>query len=413
MNNQELNHNVIEKIVSICAGEDDAVTLMAVIAAELYQSVDGFDWVGFYRVAMPRMLKLGPYHGGHGCLVIPFDKGVCGAAARYRQTQIVDDVNQFDGHIACSASTQSELVIPVFDQHYNLLAVLDIDSDQPGFFTRQHATQLEDLLKKLFFFQSRGMAKLASDSKLGAPVLNWTAPASPDKALWPDQKQGQMQGQHVRLEPLVAADHCDDLFAAFAADSENRIWDYLPYGPFASAADLASWMAIKCSAPDPYFFAIIDQASNLAIGVASYLRINPQSGSIEVGHINFAPVLQATIGATEAMYMMMRWAFDAGYRRYEWKCNALNMKSRRAAQRLGLSYEGVFRQATVSKGRNRDTAWFAAIDAEWPTLQAAFEAWLHPANFDATGGQKQSLSTLTAGILALRDPMVGKSVLAR
>jgi len=118
-------------------------------------------------------------------------------------------------------------------------------------------------------------------------------------------------------------------------------------------------------------------------------------------------VLQGTIGATEAMYMMMRWAFDAGYRRYEWKCNALNMKSRRAAQRLGLSYEGVFRQATVSKGRNRDTAWFAAIDAEWPALQAAFEAWLHPGNFDVAGQQKQSLSALTAGILALRDPVLG------
>ena len=409
MNSPELDHNVIEKIASICAGEDDAVTLMAVIAAELYQSVDGFDWVGFYRVAMPGMLKLGPYQGGHGCLLIPFDKGVCGAAARYSQTQIVADVNQFDGHIACSASTQSELVIPVFDRDDNLLAVLDIDSDQPGFFTKQHATQLEDLLTRLFFCPSRGKTDFASDTKRGAPMPNWTAPVSPDKAVRSDQ----MQGQHVRLEPLAAADHCDDLFAAFAADSENRIWDYLPYGPFASAADLASWMANTCSAPDPYFFAIIDQASNRAIGVASYLRINPQSGSIEVGHINFAPVLQGTIGATEAMYMMMRWAFDAGYRRYEWKCNALNMKSRRAAQRLGLSYEGVFRQATVSKGRNRDTAWFAAIDAEWPALQAAFEAWLHPGNFDAAGQQKQSLSALTAGILALRDPVLRKPVLRK
>jgi putative methionine-R-sulfoxide reductase with GAF domain/RimJ/RimL family protein N-acetyltransferase len=416
MSSPELDHNVIEKIASICAGEDDAVTLMAVMAAELYQSVDGFDWVGFYHVAMPGVLKLGPYQGGHGCLVIPFDKGVCGAAARYRKTQIVHDVSQFDGHIACSASTQSELVIPVFDRHDNLLAVLDIDSDQPGFFTKKYATQLEDLLTRLFFCPGRGITDFASDEKLGASVPNWTAPASPDKVVssdqmqgqMQDQTQGQMQGQHVRLEPLVVADHCDDLFAAFAADSENRNWDYLPYGPFASAADLASWMANTCSAPDPYFFAIIDQTSNRATGVASYLRINPQSGSIEVGHINFAPVLQATIGATEAMYMMMRWAFEAGYRRYEWKCNALNMRSRRAAQRLGLSYEGVFRQATVSKGRNRDTAWFASIDAEWPALKAAFEAWLQPANFDATGGQRQSLSALTAGILALRDPVLAR-----
>ena len=404
MNSLELDHDVIEKIASICAGEVDAVTLMAVITEELYQSVDGFDWVGFYRVAMPGVLKLGPYKGGHGCLAIPFDKGVCGAAARYRQTQIVHDVSQFDGHIACSPSTKSELVIPVFDRDDNLLAVLDIDSDQPGFFTKKHATQLDDLLTRLFFRPSRGMTDFANDVKLGTPVPNWTAPASPDKAA----RSGQMQAQHVRLEPLVAADHCDDLFAAFAADSENRNWDYLPYGPFPSAADLASWIAITCSALDPYFFAIIDQASNRATGVASYLRINPQSGSIEVGHINFAPVLQGTVGATEAMYLMMRWAFDAGYRRYEWKCNALNMNSRRAAQRLGLSYEGVFRQATVSKGRNRDTAWFAAIDADWPALQAAFEAWLYPGNFDAAGSQKQSLSALTAGILALRDPILAK-----
>ena len=151
---------------------------------------------------------------------------------------------------------------------------------------------------------------------------------------------------------------------------------------------------------------VIDQATNRAVGVASYLRFNPASGSIEVGHINFAPLLQSTIGATEAMYLMMRWAFMAGYRRYEWKCNALNLKSRRAAQRLGLSYEGVFRQATISKGRNRDTAWFAAIDAEWPSLQIAFENWLQPENFDAAGQQKRALSAMTEAVLVLRDPML-------
>ena len=237
---------------------------------------------------------------------------------------------------------------------------------------------------------------------LGVPVPNWVAPPSPDQMQWGDE----MQGRYVRLEPLKAARHCDDLFAAFAADAKNQIWDYLPYGPFASAADLASWMHATCARSDPYFFAIIDQASNGAVGVASYLRINPDSGSIEVGHINFAPQLQSTIGATEAMYLMMRWAFMAGYRRYEWKCNALNLKSRRAAQRLGLSYEGVFRQATISKGRNRDTAWFAAIDAEWPSLQIAFENWLHAENFDAAGQQKRSLSAMTEAVLVLRDPML-------
>ena len=238
--------------------------------------------------------------------------------------------------------------------------------------------------------------------RLGVPVLNWTPPRSPSKTVWVEN----MKGRSVRLEPLEPASHCDDLFASFAEDAKNQIWDYLPYGPFETAADLADWIHATCAGPDPYFFAIIDQASNRAVGLASYLRINPDSGSIEVGHINFSPRLQSTIAATEAMYLMMRWAFMAGYRRYEWKCNALNLKSRRAAQRLGLSYEGVFRQATISKGRNRDTAWFAAIDAEWPPLQIAFENWLHAENFDAAGRQKRSLSEMTNPVLVMRDPML-------
>ena len=238
--------------------------------------------------------------------------------------------------------------------------------------------------------------------RLGVPVPNWTPPQSPGKTVWAEK----MKGRYVRLEPLEPASHCDDLFASFAEDAKNQIWDYLPYGPFETAADLADWTHATCAGPDPYFFAIIDQASNRAVGLASYLRINPDSGSIEVGHINFSPRLQSTIGATEAMYLMMRWAFMAGYRRYEWKCNALNVKSRLAAQRLGLSYEGVFRQATISKGRNRDTAWFAAIDAEWPPLQIAFENWLLAENFDAAGQQKRSLSKMTNPVLVMRDPML-------
>ncbi|MEL0142594.1 MAG: GNAT family protein, partial [Alphaproteobacteria bacterium] len=160
------------------------------------------------------------------------------------------------------------------------------------------------------------MAPQKSD-RLGVPVPNWTPPPSPDNTMWAEK----MQGRYVRLEPLKPASHCGDLFESFAADAKNQIWDYLPYGPFETAADLADWIHATCTKPDPYFFAIIDQASNRAVGVASYLRINPNSGSIEVGHINFSPRLQSTIGATEAMYLMMRWAFMAGYRRYEWKCN--------------------------------------------------------------------------------------------
>jgi RimJ/RimL family protein N-acetyltransferase len=155
---------------------------------------------------------------------------------------------------------------------------------------------------------------------------------------------------------------------------------------------------------DPVFFAIRDLSTGSWSGVASYLRITPEAGTIEVGHINLSPELQRTRAATEAMLLMMARAFETGYRRYEWKCNALNLGSRRAAERLGFSYEGIFRQATVIKGRNRDTAWFAAIDAEWPALKAAFARWLDPSNFDDEGRQRRSLSELTAPILVARDP---------
>ena len=150
MEKPQIDQQVITKPRAICVGETDQVTLMAVIADELFHAVDGFGWVGFYRVVAPGVLKLGPYQGGHGCLVIPFDKGVCGVVARQRRTQIVDDVHQFDGHIACAASTQSELVIPVFDKRHNLVAVLDIDSNQPAFFSQALAAQLETLLADLF-----------------------------------------------------------------------------------------------------------------------------------------------------------------------------------------------------------------------------------------------------------------------
>jgi RimJ/RimL family protein N-acetyltransferase len=207
-----------------------------------------------------------------------------------------------------------------------------------------------------------------------------------------------MEGRHVRLEPLVVA-HAAALHDANLRDREGRNWTYLPYGPFATLGDYSHWVGEMTRDGDPLFYAIVDLDSGLPVGVASYLRIMPSSGSIEVGHINFSPLLQRARGGTEAMYLMMKWAFEAGYRRYEWKCDALNAPSRRAAQRLGLSFEGIFRQATVVKGRNRDTAWYAAIDSEWPALQAAFETWLDPANFDAAGHQRRPLGELTRPIL--------------
>ena len=150
MTDQKTLEDLKARCLALTEGEDDRIALMATIAGELYHGVDGFDWVGFYRVTAPKMLKIGPYQGGHGCLQIPFDKGVCGAAARQEQTQLVDDVDAFPGHIACASSTRSELVVPCFDGDGNLFAVLDIDSDQPAFFTKTHQAFCEDLMARIF-----------------------------------------------------------------------------------------------------------------------------------------------------------------------------------------------------------------------------------------------------------------------
>ena len=223
-------------------------------------------------------------------------------------------------------------------------------------------------------------------------------PVEPDLSGWtppPPPGRRSFDGRIVRLEPLTV-DHAS---ALHAANTRAENWTYLTTGPFSSPSTYEDWVSEVSRHADPLFHAIIDRARGEPVGVASYLRIAPAAGSIEVGHINFSPLLQGTAGATETMYLMMKWAFEAGYRRYEWKCDARNAPSRRAAQRLGLSYEGTFRQALVVKGRNRDTAWYAAIDSEWPRLKTAFEAWLDPANFDAEGRQRQSLSALTRPIL--------------
>jgi RimJ/RimL family protein N-acetyltransferase len=204
-----------------------------------------------------------------------------------------------------------------------------------------------------------------------------------------------MEGRFCRLEKLDPGRHGTSLFAANSLDAEGRMWTYLGYGPFDSEATYRAWAEEMSSKSDPLFFAIIDRASGRAIGVASYLRIDPRAGSIEVGHLAYSPLLQSTTAATEAMFLMMKCAFDLGYRRYEWKCDALNAPSRAAALRLGFTHEGIFRQAIIVKGRNRDTAWFSIIDKEWPTLRGAFERWLDPGNFDAAGTQLKRLSELT------------------
>lgn len=179
-------------------------------------------------------------------------------------------------------------------------------------------------------------------------------------------------------------------------DPSGRAFTYLSSGPFDSLESYRQWINSTCLGIDPLFHAIIDRATGLATGVASYMRIDPANGVIEVGHLNFSPLLQQTRAATEAMHLMMKNAFALGYRRYEWKCDSLNAPSQAAAQRLGFSYEGRFLQAVAYKGRNRDTDWFSITDREWPALCAAHEKWLAPENFDAQGRQHTSLSTLTS-----------------
>jgi RimJ/RimL family protein N-acetyltransferase len=229
---------------------------------------------------------------------------------------------------------------------------------------------------------------------IGFAVPGWTPPSRPPS--------DPMIGRTCRVEPLDPARHGAELHAANQLDAANRNWTYLPYGPFATFREYDAWLRTVAVGTDPMFHAIVDLASGEAVGVASYLRIDPAAGSIEVGHINYSPKLQRQIAATEAMYLMMKRAFELGYRRYEWKCHSLNAPSRAAAQRFGFSYEGIFRQARVDKGRNRDTAWYAMIDREWPSIDAAFQRWLDPANFDEHGRQRTSLGALTGPILVAR-----------
>jgi len=228
---------------------------------------------------------------------------------------------------------------------------------------------------------------------IGQVVVDWKEPSYPSR--------DSMRGRYCRLEALDPERHAASLFTANRLDEHGLNWTYLPYGPFERFDEYRTWMEQTCCRNDPLFYAITDVSSDEAVGVASYLRITPSVGSIEVGHLNFSPRLQRTRAATEAMYLMMANAFQLGYRRYEWKCNALNASSRDAAHRLGLTFEGVFRQAAIVKGRNRDTAWFAAIDSEWPALRDAFQQWLEPSNFDEAGRQRISLTALTASVQLL------------
>ncbi len=224
---------------------------------------------------------------------------------------------------------------------------------------------------------------------IGEPVPDWTPAIRPSRS---PLNQPAMQGRPTRLEPLAPTRHSRDLFEAFSLDREGRNWTYLPIGPFTTFDAFQAWIERDCLEDDPFFYAVIDPATGKALGMASHMRVQPEAGVIEVGHIHYSPKLQRSIAATETMALMMRRAFNQlGYRRYEWKCNALNEPSMRAAIRLGFSYEGTFRQAGVVKGHNRDTAWYAIIDKHWPKIEQAFDTWLDPGNFDPDGQQRRSL----------------------
>jgi len=230
--------------------------------------------------------------------------------------------------------------------------------------------------------------------KLGAPLPHWTPPPAPDGV--------PLDGTFVRLERLDPDIHAGDLHRAYSG--HDGLWSYLPYGPFSSAAGYHRWAKENASGADPMFYVLRDRGTGHCGGVASYLRISPAAGSIEVGHICLSPEVARSRVWTEAMFLMMDHAFGLGYRRYEWKCDALNVPSRRAAQRLGFSHEGIFRQMSVVKGRNRDTAWFSVIDTEWSALREAYAAWLAPANFNSAGRQIERLSDLTGLVRANSDP---------
>lgn len=229
---------------------------------------------------------------------------------------------------------------------------------------------------------------------VGAPLPGWKPPARPPRSA--------MAGRYCRVEPIDPARHARELHDANALDPSGRNFTYLLSGPFESFDAYRHWMESSCLGDDPLFHAIVDNASGKAVGVAAFMRIDPKNGVIEVGNINYSPLLQRKPAATEAMYLMMKRAFGLGYRRYEWKCDTLNAPSRAAAQRLGFSHEGIFRQAVVYKGRSRDTAWYAVIDSEWPALEKAYARWLDPANVDERGQQRVRLSELTAPLLVSR-----------
>ncbi len=221
-----------------------------------------------------------------------------------------------------------------------------------------------------------------------------TEDQAPRPAKGPPERAA-LEGRSLRLEPIDPARHVTDLYAASADDP--ALWTYMPYGPFEDPVRMEEWLEGCARSDDPLFMALVETADDRAAGMASFLNIRPAHGVIELGHIWFSQRLRRRRPATEAIFLMLSAAFDdLGYRRVEWKCDAANAASRRAALRFGFVYEGVFRQHLIVKDRNRDTAWFAILDRDWPALRSHFEDWLDPTNFDGSGKQRRALSALTS-----------------
>ncbi|WGW10597.1 GNAT family protein [Saxibacter everestensis] len=221
---------------------------------------------------------------------------------------------------------------------------------------------------------------------IGCPVPDWSPAALPKATI--------LSGRYCTLELIDVDRHADDLYAAYAAAPDDRDWTYLPVGPFRTPESYRAWADVAAKSDDPRHYAVIDNATCRALGTLSLMRHDPINRVIEVGYVVFSRSLQRTPISTEAQYLLMSYVLnELGYRRYEWKCDNLNEPSRKAAERLGFTYEGTFRQATVYKGRNRDTAWFALTDRDWPRVRHAFELWLDPRNFDSDGRQLEVLHT--------------------
>ena len=220
---------------------------------------------------------------------------------------------------------------------------------------------------------------------IGEAVPEWTTKQLPQKT--------KMQGRYCCLYPLDLKKHSIPLYEAFCKDKDNLNWTYLPYGPFENYEDFKKWLVDFCLTKDPFFFVVVKK--DAVVGLASYLRIKPEVGVIEIGHIHFSPLLQKTRASVETIYLMMRRVFDEmGYRRFEWKCDSLNKRSCEAAKKFGFQFEGIFRQLTIYKGRNRDTAWFSVINKDWGKIKQNFEKWLSAENFDEKNKPSLSLRYL-------------------